>query len=61
MIPHTCQCDERLLDFLKEPRTMPDVVEERIVYRKKREPKEFYDFGEEEPLVGTNRKTIVRL
>jgi glyoxylase-like metal-dependent hydrolase (beta-lactamase superfamily II) len=38
--------DEKLLDFLKEPRTLSDIVEKRIVYRKKREPKEFYDFGE---------------
>ena len=38
--------DQRLLEVLKEPRTMPDIVEARIVYRKKREPKEFFDFGE---------------
>ncbi|MEW6138049.1 MAG: MBL fold metallo-hydrolase [Thermodesulfobacteriota bacterium] len=36
----------RLLDLLKEPKTIPEIVEARIVYRKKREPKEFYDFGE---------------
>ena len=38
--------DQRLLEVLKEPRTMSDIVEARIVYRKKKEPKEFSDFGE---------------
>ncbi|MBM3299982.1 MAG: MBL fold metallo-hydrolase [Deltaproteobacteria bacterium] len=38
--------DENLMEFLKEPRTMAEIVERRIVYRKRREPKEFYDFGE---------------
>jgi hydroxyacylglutathione hydrolase len=38
--------DEKLLDFLKQPRSMQEIVEKRIVYKKKREPKEFYDFGE---------------
>lgn len=38
--------DARLQDLLKEPRTMSEIVEARIVYKKKREPKEFFDFGE---------------
>lgn len=40
------QRDQKLMDVLKEPVTMADVIDARIVYRKKREPKEFYDFGE---------------
>jgi len=36
----------RLLDLLTVPRTMGDIVEARIVYKKAREPKIFYDFGE---------------
>lgn len=41
--------DERegkLLDFLAEPRTMEEIVARCIVYRKPREPKEFFEFGE---------------
>jgi glyoxylase-like metal-dependent hydrolase (beta-lactamase superfamily II) len=40
------QRDQKVMDFLVRPRTMTDVVEARIVYGKKREPKEFFDFGE---------------
>jgi len=40
------QRDQRLMDLLKEPGTMEDVIDARIVYKKKREPKEFFDFGE---------------
>ncbi|MCX5872720.1 MAG: hypothetical protein NTY51_05730 [Deltaproteobacteria bacterium] len=29
MFPHTCQSDEKLVDFLKEPGTMPDVEEDK--------------------------------
>ncbi len=38
--------EEMLLESLREPRRMPEIVEARILYGKKREPKEFYDFGE---------------
>jgi len=38
--------EERLYDLLKKPRTMQEIVIERIVYRKEREPKEFFDFCE---------------
>lgn len=38
--------EQRLLDLLQTPRTMAEIVDARILYRKKREPKEFYDFGE---------------
>jgi glyoxylase-like metal-dependent hydrolase (beta-lactamase superfamily II) len=40
------QREQKLLDLLKEPRTMSDIVEARIIYGRKREPAEFYDFGE---------------
>ncbi len=38
--------EAQLLDLLREPRTMDDIVDACILYRKKREPKEFYDLGE---------------
>jgi len=38
--------EAKLLDFLRAPRTMDDIIEARILYGRKREPKEFYDFGE---------------
>jgi hydroxyacylglutathione hydrolase len=41
------QRESKLLDLLKEkPRTLEEVIEAHIIYRKAREPKEFYDFGE---------------
>jgi len=39
--------EARLLDFLIEPRTLKEIVNAWIVYRKPREPKEFYAFGEQ--------------
>lgn len=36
----------KLLDFLAEPRTMEEIVGRCIVYRKPREPREFFEFGE---------------
>ncbi|MEW6262089.1 MAG: MBL fold metallo-hydrolase [Thermodesulfobacteriota bacterium] len=39
--------EDRLLDLLKEPRNMEQIVEARIVYGKIKEPKEFFDIGEE--------------
>jgi hydroxyacylglutathione hydrolase len=38
--------EERLLALLSEPRTMADIVEACIIYRKPREPKSFFQFGE---------------
>jgi hydroxyacylglutathione hydrolase len=38
--------EERLLALLSEPRTMTDIVEACIIYRKPREPKSFFQFGE---------------
>ena len=36
----------KLVDFLKEPRTLPEIVNKWIVYGKAREPKSFFEFGE---------------
>ncbi len=38
--------ENRLLEFLSEPRTMEDIIAACIVYRKPREPKMFFEFGE---------------
>lgn len=38
--------ERRLLDLLREPRTMEEIVEAWIVYGKPREPREFFAFGE---------------
>jgi len=39
--------EQRLLDFLNQPRTMADIVDAWIVYQRPREPKEFYAMAEE--------------
>ncbi len=38
--------EEKLLDLLKQPRTLEDIVEAFIIYGKPREPKAFFEFGE---------------
>ena len=41
--------DEReslLLDLLKEPRNIDQIADAHIIYKKPREPKDFYEFGE---------------
>jgi glyoxylase-like metal-dependent hydrolase (beta-lactamase superfamily II) len=38
--------EEKLLELLKTPRTLDDVVEACIIYGKPREPKAFFAFGE---------------
>lgn len=38
--------ENRLIDFLNSPRTLEDIVNAWIVYRKSREPKELYAFAE---------------
>jgi hydroxyacylglutathione hydrolase len=38
--------EEKLLDFLKQPRTLDDIVEAWIIYGRPREPKAFFEFGE---------------
>lgn len=51
--------DRKLLDLLKEPRTMSQIVDARIVYRKKREPKEFFDFGER-AIMGKHLERLIK-
>ena len=41
------QRENKLLDFLNTPRTMPEIVDKWIVYQRPREPKEFYAFAEQ--------------
>jgi len=38
--------EERLLEFLAEPRSMEEIVDAWIVYGRPREPKIFFEFGE---------------
>jgi hydroxyacylglutathione hydrolase len=51
--------DHKLLDLLKNPRTMAEIVEARIVYKKKREPKEFFDFGER-AIMGKHLERLIK-
>ena len=38
--------EQKLREFLREPRTKEEIIAARIVYGRPREPKNFYDFGE---------------
>lgn len=38
--------EKKLLNFLEKPRTFSEIVQACIVYRKPREPKYFFEFGE---------------
>ncbi|MEJ2724544.1 MAG: MBL fold metallo-hydrolase [Deltaproteobacteria bacterium] len=38
--------ERKLLELLEEPRSFAQIVGARIIYRKPREPKAFYEFGE---------------
>ena len=38
--------ENRLIEFLETPRTLEEIVNAWIVYRKPREPREFYEFAE---------------
>jgi hydroxyacylglutathione hydrolase len=49
--------ERRLLDFLQQPRTMAEIVDQWITYGKKREPLLFYRFGEQ----ATMKKHLERL
>jgi len=40
------QRENALLDFLREPRSMEEIVKKWIIYKKPREPVKFYEFGE---------------
>ena len=41
-----CEREKKLLDFLRTPRTMDQIVAACILYGKPREPKAFFEFGE---------------
>lgn len=49
--------EEALLDFLREPRALQDIVDAWIVYGKPREPKVFFELGE----LGIMKKHLDRL
>ncbi len=54
--------DERenaLLDYLSAPRTMDDIAARHIVYRKPREPKAFFDWGER-AIMGKHLQRLMR-
>ncbi len=38
--------EEKLLHLLGEPRSMEEIIDACIIYRKKREPRAFFEFGE---------------
>jgi hypothetical protein len=49
--------ENRLLEFLNEPRTMEEIVEAWIIYGRSREPKAFFELGER----GLMKKHLDRL
>jgi glyoxylase-like metal-dependent hydrolase (beta-lactamase superfamily II) len=49
--------ENRLLDFLNQPRTMEEIVEACIIYGRSREPKAFFELGER----GLIKKHLERL
>lgn len=51
--------EQKLLDLLESPRTMNEIVDARILYGRKREPKEFYDFGERSHM-GKHLERLIR-
>ncbi len=51
--------ESKLLDLLAVPRKMNEIVDARILYGKKREPKEFYDFGERSHM-GKHLERLIR-
>jgi hydroxyacylglutathione hydrolase len=51
--------DQRLVDLLSQPRTMADIIEARIVYKRKREPNEFFDFGER-AIMGKHLRRLIK-
>lgn len=54
--------DERqglLEEFLSVPRTIDQIAAQRIIYRKPREPKEFYDYAEV-ALIGKHLERMIR-
>jgi len=52
--------EDRLLEFLSEPRTMEEVVEAWIIYGRPREPKAFFELGER-ALMNKHLERLIRL
>ncbi len=50
--------DEKLLEFLSEPRTMEEVINAGLVYGKNRRPREFFVFGEDR-LMGKHLERLI--
>ena len=40
------QREDTLLNFLEKPRTLSEIVNQWIIYKKPREPRDFFEFGE---------------
>ena len=51
--------EQKLIDILKQPRSLNDIVEARIIYGRKREPAIFYDFGERS-MMGKHLERLIR-
>lgn len=51
--------EQKLLDFLTAPRTMQEIVEQWIIYRKPREPRGFFEFGER-ALMGKHLERLMK-
>lgn len=51
--------ENRLLEFLSQPRSLEDIVARCIVYRKPREPKAFFEWGEA-AIMGKHLQRLVR-
>ena len=52
--------ENRLLEFLNEPKTMEEVVEAWIIYGRSREPKAFFELGER-ALIKKHLERLIRL
>jgi hydroxyacylglutathione hydrolase len=51
--------EAKLIDFLSAPRTLRQIVEQWIIYRKPREPKAFFEWGEA-ALIGKHLERLIR-
>jgi hypothetical protein len=51
------QREDKLLDLLREPKSLEEIAKACIVYGRPREPKEFFEFGER----ATMKKHLQRL
>lgn len=51
--------EKKLLDLLQKPRTMEDIINAWIVYRKPREPRELHAFGEQ-AIMGKHLEELIQ-